>query len=47
MKMFGGGGAEILSVWVRGALIGEVKGEGVISGNKIKGLITWAGLARM
>ena len=45
MKMFGG--AEILGVWVRRLWkMGDVKEEGVKSGNKTKGLITWAGLAR-
>ena len=40
MKIIGGGAA-ILGVWTRGPLkIGEVKGEGVKSGNKTKGLIT-------
>ena len=38
------GGAEILCVF--GGQIGKVKGEGVKSGYRFKGLITWAGLAR-
>ena len=43
MKMFVN--AEILGVWILLWKIGEVKGKGVNSGYKTKGLITWAGLA--
>ena len=43
MKMLGAGGAEILS----GALKNRWgQGDGVQSGYRTKGLITWAGLAR-
>ena len=45
MKMFVN--AEILGVWILLWNIGEVKGKGVNSGYKTKGLITWAGLARL
>ena len=46
MKMLREGGAEILRVCSEVWKIGQVKGEGVKSGNKTKGLITSAELAR-
>ena len=45
MKMFVN--AEILGEWILLWKTGEVKGNGVNSGYKIKALITWAGLARL
>ena len=42
----GGGGGLCEGVFEGLWKIGEVKGEGVNSGYRSKGLITWAGLAR-
>ena len=47
MKMLWGGGGGLCEGGFEGLWkIGGVKGEGVNSGYRSKGLITWAGLAR-